>query len=144
VKSGLHDRLRATQRDLVASDTGPMTGSINNQQPSTIRGEAQRNDVEDEWRHLERAHVLRQPMAVPHVRTHVAMLGYGLRRRDRQEIIGQLVRLVVAAPGTWTGRYPVGNTGGANVSALKPMSIPEDLRAVLNGLVITPAVTRTR
>ena len=60
-----------------------------------------------------------------------------------REIIGQLVRLVVAAPGTWTGRYPVGNTGGANVSALKPMPIPDDLQAVLNGPVIAPAISRT-
>ena len=96
------------------------------------RGEAP-GDVADEWRHLERAHVLSQPMAVAHVRTHVAMLGYGVRRRDRHEIIGQLGRLVVAAPGTWTGRYPVGNTGGANVNALQPMPIPDDLQAVLNG-----------
>jgi hypothetical protein len=78
-------------------------------------------------------------MAVAHVRTHVAMFGYGLRHRDGREIVGQLVRLVVAAPGTWTGRYPVGNTGGANVSALKPMPIPDDLQAVLNGPVIAPA-----
>ena len=70
-------------------------------------------------------------MAVPHVRTHVSMLGYGIRHRDRREIIGQLVRLVVAAPGTWTGRYPVGNTGGANVSALRPMPIPDDLKVLL-------------
>ena len=103
---------------------------------SAARAARQRNDVEGEWGHLERAHVLSQPMAVPHVRTHVAMLGYGLRRRDRREIGGQLVRLVVAAPGTWTGRYPVGNTGGANVSALKPMPIPDDLQAVLNGPAI--------
>ena len=41
MKTGLHDRLRATQRDRLAPDTGPMTGSISNQQPSTIRGEAQ-------------------------------------------------------------------------------------------------------
>jgi hypothetical protein len=88
---------------------------------------------------LERAHVLSQPMAVAHVRTHVAMLGYGVRHRDRREIVGQLVRLVVAAPGTWTGRYPVGNTGGANVSALKPMPIPDDLQDVLNGSVTAPA-----
>ena len=40
MKTGLHDRLRATRRDRVAPDTGPMTGSISNQQPSTIRGEA--------------------------------------------------------------------------------------------------------
>jgi hypothetical protein len=99
----------------------------------------QRTDAEDEWRHLERAHVLSQPMAVAHVRTHVTMLGYGLRHRDGREIVGQLVRMVVAAPGTWTGRYPVGNTGGANVSALEPMPIPDDLRAVLNGPVDAPA-----
>jgi hypothetical protein len=77
-------------------------------------------------------------MAGPHVRTHVSMLGYGLRHRDAREIAGQLIRLVVAAPGTWTGRYPVGNTGGANVSALKPMPVPDDLQAVLNGGVVTP------
>ncbi len=95
-------------------------------------------DAEGEWRHLERAHILSQPMAVAHVRTHVAMLGYGLRHHDGHEIVGQLVRLVVAAPGTWTGRYPVGNTGGANVSALKPMPIPDDLRAVLNDPHVAP------
>jgi transposase-like protein len=40
MKTGLHDRLTAAQRDRLAPDTGPMTGSSNNQQPSTIRGEA--------------------------------------------------------------------------------------------------------
>jgi hypothetical protein len=70
-------------------------------------------------------------MAGPHVRTHVAMLAYGLHYRNSHEVVGQLVRLVVAAPGTWTGRYPVGNTGGANVKARKPMPIPDDLQAVL-------------
>ena len=109
------------------------------QERTAARTARQRTDAEDEWRHLERAHVLSQPMAGPHVRTHIAMLGYGLRHRDGREIVGQLVRLVVAAPGTWTGRYPVGNTGGANVSALKPMPIPDDLQAVLNAAVSTPA-----
>jgi NADPH:quinone reductase-like Zn-dependent oxidoreductase len=94
-----------------------------------------RADAGDEWRHLERAHVLSQPMALAHLRTHVAMLGYGLRHHDGREIVGQLVRLVVAAPGTWTGRYPSGNTGGANVSALKAMPVPDDLRALLNSPV---------
>jgi hypothetical protein len=59
------------------------------------------------------------------------MLGAGLRRHDRREVVGQLLRLVVAAPGSLSGRYPVGNTGGADVSALRPMPIPEDLRSVL-------------
>ena len=88
-------------------------------------------DAAGEWKHLERAHILSQPMAGAHVRTHLAMLGYGFRRRDSREIVGQLLRLVVAGPGSWTGRYPVGNTGGADVSAFEPMPIPEDLRAIL-------------
>lgn len=91
-----------------------------------------RGDTSSEWKHLERAHILSQPMAVPHVRTHVAMLGAGLRRHDRREVVGQLLRLIVAGPGSLTGRYPVGNTGGADVSALAPMPIPEDLRPFLN------------
>ena len=45
VKTGLQDRLTATKRDRVAPDTGPMTGSSNNQQPSTLRGEAQRRQI---------------------------------------------------------------------------------------------------
>jgi hypothetical protein len=61
------------------------------------------------------------------------MLAHAFRRRDLHEIIGQLMRLVVAGPGSWTGRYPVGNTGGANVSALQPMDVPDDLRAILEG-----------
>ena len=90
-----------------------------------------RGDQPGEWHHLERAHILSQPMAVTHLRTHVAMLAAGLRRHDRREVVGQLLRLVVAAPGSLSGRYPVGNTGGADVSALQPMPIPEDLRPVL-------------
>jgi hypothetical protein len=59
------------------------------------------------------------------------MLGYGVRQRSSREILGQVMRLLVAAPGTWSGRYPVGNTGGARVSALLPMPVPDDLQAIL-------------
>lgn len=90
-------------------------------------------DTTAEWHHLERAHIISQPLAAAHVRTHLAMLGYGLRHRDRREVTGQLVRLLVAGPGSAVGRYPLGNTGGSNVSAVAPMAIPEDLRAVLTG-----------
>jgi hypothetical protein len=80
-----------------------------------------------EWTHLERAHILSQPMAGAHVRTHLAMFAAAWRRHDRHEVVGQLFRMVVAAPGSATGKYPIGNTGGANVSAFEPMPIPEDL-----------------
>ncbi len=94
------------------------------------RGHAQA-DATGEWHHLERAHVLSQPSAGLHLRTHVAMLACSFRRRDGHEIAGQMFRLLVAAPGSWTGRYPVGNTGGSNVSAFRPMPIPDDLRALM-------------
>jgi len=87
-----------------------------------------RNDLPTAWAHLERAHIVSQPMAVRHVRTHLAMLRFAVRTRRRHEVAGQLFRTVVAAPGTWAGRYPVGNTGGADVSAFAPMPIPVDLQ----------------
>jgi Protein of unknown function (DUF3703) len=92
-------------------------------------------DTSAEWTHLERAHILSQPIAGPHVRTHVAMFAAALRRRDGHELAGQLFRIVVAAPGSMTGKYPVGNTGGADVSAFAPMTIPADLQPLLPGTV---------
>jgi hypothetical protein len=92
-------------------------------------------DATREWHHLERAHILSQPFAIAHIRTHAAMLAFGIRNRDRREVTGQLVRLLVAGPGSAMRRYPLGNTGGANVSAVQPMSIPADVEAVLAGPV---------
>src|SRR3954449_5381250 len=103
------------------------------QEQQAARADRQRTDIHGEWRHLERGHVLSQPLAGAHVRTHVAMLSCAFRRRDGHEVAGQLFRLVVAAPGSWTGRYPVGNTGGSDVSAFREMAIPDDLAALLDG-----------
>jgi hypothetical protein len=88
-------------------------------------------DTAAEWRHLERAHILSQPSPVPHLRTHFAMFGAALRRRDVHELAGQTVRLLLAVPGSVSGRYPVGNTGGADVSAFRSMPVPDDLRPLL-------------
>jgi hypothetical protein len=95
------------------------------------RGARSTGDTSTEWAHLERAHILSQPMAGAHVRTHVEMFRAALRRHDRHELVGQLFRMIVAAPGSMTGKYPVGNTGGADVSAFAPMAIPDDLRPLL-------------
>ena len=86
----------------------------------------------DGWHHLERAHILAQPWAWDHIRIHAAMLHVALRRRDGIEVRGQLVRLVVAGPGSLVSRYPVGNTGRARVAALAPMPIADaDVREAL-------------
>ena len=95
------------------------------------REAAREGDHARAWHHLERAHVLSQAHAWPHVRVHALMLAAGLRRGDSREVLGQLARLLVAAPGSWLGRAPLGNTGGADVGLLTPMPIPEDLRQLL-------------
>ena len=91
-------------------------------------------NTKTEWQHLERAHILSQPLAGAHFRTHLAMFAVALRRRDGRELVGQVFRIIVAAPGSALGKYPVGNTGGADVSAFAPMPIPEDLRPLLPGI----------
>lgn len=83
---------------------------------------------EGEFRHLERAHVLAQPNAWYHSIVHFRMLGWAIRNRDLKELLGQLFRLVVAAPASAIGKFPIGNTGGSRVSAFLPMDPPEDLR----------------
>ena len=88
-------------------------------------------DVANAWHALEDAHVLSQRWAVPHLRVHAHMLLVGWRQRDVREVVGQIGRLVVAGPGSLTGRYPVGNTGRSDVSAFEPMPIRPDLAALL-------------
>ena len=99
---------------------------------AAARRERARGQHAAAWAHLERAHILGRPMAGPHVRTHLAMLGYGLRHHAVREVAGQVLRLALAAPGSWTGRYPAGNTGGSDVNALEPLPVPHDLQALLS------------
>src|SRR3954452_8889893 len=127
------DVTAATQPGLTIDAQGALKAAWHSerQTASTAR---RIGDSAAEWRHLERAHILSQPKAVLHVRTHVAMLAAGIRRHDRREVLGQLLRLVVAGPGSLTGRYPVGNTGGADVNALTPMPIPDALAPYLSSV----------
>jgi hypothetical protein len=89
------------------------------------------DSLELRWRHLERAHILSQPHPWLHTRNHVSMLNLALRQRDRREALGQLVRVVVAAPGSLSGRYPDGNTGRVAAGLMTPMPMPPDLAAAL-------------
>ncbi|MGW5381018.1 DUF3703 domain-containing protein [Nocardia sp. NPDC003963] len=96
-----------------------------------MRAAATSADIGRRWRHLERAHILSQPDPWLHTRNHVAMLALAVRCRDRREALGQVVRIVVAAPGSLAGRYPAGNTGRARVGLRRPMPVPADLAALL-------------
>ncbi|MER5423377.1 DUF3703 domain-containing protein [Streptosporangium roseum] len=88
-------------------------------------------DAEARWRHLERAHIISQPWPWPHTRNHIAMFALAIAQRDRREAFGQIIRIIVAAPGSALGRYPEGNTGRATIPLTQPQPVPEDLAALL-------------
>lgn len=83
--------------------------------------------ADDAWAALEFAHVLSQPWAGLHTRSHWAMFALAVRTVDVREALGQVARLALAAPGSATGRYPSGNTGRARVSMFAPMPVPDEL-----------------
>ena len=85
--------------------------------------------VHDEFACLERAHVLGQASTYWHVKVHVLMLRWAWRNRAAREWWGQCLRILGAAALTAPGWVPEGNTGGANVSPIKPMPVPPDLAA---------------
>jgi hypothetical protein len=90
-----------------------------------------RGDWKTCWQLLEDAHVLSQPWAWSHTRVHAAMLEAGWQARDRREVRGQIVRLLVGGVASAAGRYPTGNTGRARVPATRPMPIRPDLAEII-------------
>ena len=89
--------------------------------------------LEQRWAALERAHILSQPWPIPHMRSHAAMMRLAVHQRDRREVLGQALRIVVAGPASAVGKYPAGNTGRARVPATLPMRITDDLAQLLEG-----------
>lgn len=108
----------------------PVDGRIN-ELIADARRDTRAGRLEDAWTYLADAHVLSQPWPASHVRVHAAMLGMAWRTRESGEVGGQLFRLVVAAPGSLTGRYPAGNSGRTDVSAFEPAPVREDLAELL-------------
>lgn len=94
--------------------------------------EFDKKHYQQSWRHLERAHILGQPYPAAHTAVHWKMLGFGIKIKNTKEIIGQIPRLLVGGVKSFVGKIPIGNTGGANVPALKPMEIPDDLALIIN------------
>jgi len=90
-------------------------------------------DLRLEWHHLERAHILGQRWPMEHNAAHWRILLFGFRTKNPREIIGQLPRLILGGVKSFVGAVPIGNTGGADVPGLKPLELPKDLAAILNG-----------
>jgi hypothetical protein len=89
------------------------------------------DDPDTAWAALSTAHILSQPWAGPHVRSHLAMLGQAVKQRDVGEVLAQVLRTTVAAPGSWVGRIPVGNTGRGDMALMATQAVPPDLAALL-------------
>jgi len=87
-------------------------------------------EIDRAFDHLARAHILSQRYTMQHVYVHWLMLRLGASVSAWREVVGQASRIVAAAlfSRIWV---PPGNSGRANVSAMKPMPMPEDLRAIL-------------
>jgi arylesterase/paraoxonase len=103
------------------------------QEMSLARDAYERDQLDEAFRLLERAHILGQRYFTTHFITHWWMLKVGIRKTDWREIRGQILRIIAVIPGYLFGWVPKGNTGGADVSALKPMPIPDDLATPLKG-----------
>ncbi len=101
---------------------------------SKYRKALESNDFVVAYRHLERAHILGQSYPVQHTYIHWLMLKFGVRIKDFREVTGQIPRLLLGGVKSFIGRIPVGNTGGAYVPILKPMEIPDDLKAILKSV----------
>ncbi|MES2583771.1 MAG: DUF3703 domain-containing protein [Pseudomonadota bacterium] len=83
--------------------------------------------------HLERAHIVGQRYFWGHLMSHLWMLRVAWVRKDLREAAGQFTRILAVPMGYVFGWVPVGNTGGANVSPIRPMPIPQDLQASFTG-----------
>lgn len=88
--------------------------------------------LDEALRHLERAHVLGQRRVVPHTRTHWRMFVIAWRRRDFPAAWGQAIRMVLGALGSASGRVPVGNTGGTNISMFVELPIDPELARLMD------------
>jgi len=81
----------------------------------------------DAYYHFENAHVLGQTHTYRHTLSHYWMLKFGLRTKNVKEVLGQCVRMIASIlfSKIWV---PKGNTGGTNVSPLKPMPLRDELK----------------
>ena len=101
------------------------------QELESYRNQIESGNLPGAWQRLERAHIIGQAWFKQHTHVHWLMLRFGIKIKNRKEIVGQLPRLLVGGVKSFVGKIPTGNTGGANVPPLQVMEIPEDLKNIL-------------
>ena len=98
-----------------------------------LASKARRNkNFDQEFRHLENAHILGQASTYLHTKVHCLMLLWGLRQKQPKEVFGQLLRIIGAFSKTAFGLVPEGNTGGSNVSPVKTMALSKEHSLIIS------------
>ena len=79
------------------------------------------------FHHLENAHILGQKHLYRHTLSHWWMFIWGIKSKSIKESIGQIFRIIASLLFTliWV---PKGNTGGTNISPIKPIPIRKELQ----------------
>jgi hypothetical protein len=94
---------------------------------SSARIAQRESDFEVAWQHLIRAYIISQPNLRLHILFHSKMLRLASITSEFQEIIGQILRLMLAPLGHFLGITPWGNIGRATVSIISPNVLPSDI-----------------
>lgn len=97
---------------------------------NSYRLEYQNGDLTNAWHHLERAHIIGQKYPHAHTFVHWKMLQFGIKIKNKKEVIGQIPRLIFGGVKSFVGKIPVGNPGGANVPPLKPFPISKEIQEI--------------
>jgi hypothetical protein len=97
-------------------------------------------DTQAQWDLLSAAHIAGQTGLILHWRTHIAMLSLAWQERNWAECAGQLLRLALVPIGQTLGRLPLGNTGRADVNALKPMPVSPHLQRLIDNAALSLTV----
>lgn len=87
-------------------------------------------NLKSAWNHLERTHIIGQKYPCAHTFVHWKMLQFGIKIKNRKEIIGQIPRLIFGGVKSFVGKIPVGNPGGANVPPLKSFTIKKEIQDI--------------
>jgi len=109
----------------------PLQGKAFEREIASARVLIRQSKHDQAFVHLERAHVLGQQHAVPHVLSHCLMLRVAVHRREPAAILGQAARIVLGAVGSIVGSVPTGNTGGTNISMFKRLPIEPEFSKIM-------------
>ena len=84
-------------------------------------------DCKAAFYHFENAHILGQKHLYRHTVSHYWMFIYAIKTKNIKEVIGQIVRIIASILFTliWV---PLGNTGGSNISPIKPIPVRKELK----------------